>query len=782
MRRNRLLVISAAAVFSALTTGVAGTSIGLLFAIRGRAAVEESRVEAERERDNAESERQNLKVALAENETKTNQLAYAKNETERRNSALLLQRGFAAWEKGHFGRLEESLLSSVPGKGEEDNRDFAWRCLWARYQESLSRATIPFDTGVYDVSYSPDGRWLAVALGQGQVVLADVTEPENPKPHVLVAPADHVLGWDTATSVAFSGSGNLLVAGGGSFSGPGSVCVWEFPVNGHSGLSGGSDQPGLSLPRRRALDHPVEYPNTGEEGVDACVTGVALNPDGTLGASLTGNGRLKVWSTVTGQVHWSEQITAKAVSFSRLSLSADGAVILAWSEDTDWGAWELRTGKRVESWKAMPARGPMAFSRNGTTLVTNDSHVLRVWKLTTNEPVATATISDLLRARAGMALSPKGDRVAICGRHGVSLFSTENGRRVGRFLHHTEVQGISFSPDGSWLATGSLDGTVKLFNLRSSLASQVELEGGLPWAGYAISRDGSTVAVQKLANRSITLWNTDTNQEVELPGSENVDSSFAISPDGKTLFTTSHPGNSQAKHSCEMWDLTTGQPKHLADCDDHVQAINPHGSMIAMEHTPFGASMLRRDAGARWACELLVGYPQNCQVATGVTFSPDGQYLFSGGGCFYRYGFGILWDTTGEALTRLEEFHGTDRIYAAAFSPDSRMLAVAYRSNKLVYYDVARRRELSSQSRTTDAPWGLSFSPDGKTLVAGVNGGIEFWRVSTRELLGILDVPTALNAYVLNANALIVVHRGCLELLRVTPADEIPEPRDQGDD
>ena len=122
----------------------------------------------------------------------------------------------------------------------------------------------------------------------------------------------------------------------------------------------------------------------------------------------------------------------------------------------------------------------------------------------------------------------------------------------------------------------------------------------------------------------------------------------------------------------------------------------------------------------------------------------------------------------------MDEFRDSDRIYAAAFSPDSQMLVLAYRSNKLVFYDVPSRREISSISRTTESLLGPQLFAGWKDAVAGANGGIEFWRVSTRELLGISAARTALNTWLLNPDAVIVVHPGCLELLHAARASEIP--------
>ena len=186
VRRNRLLVIGAAVVLVALLTGITGTSVGLLLAKREARRAEDARAETEIQRDVAEKGRTRLQLALADNRIKTEQLVDAKKITQRQNSALLLQRAFTAWGKGHFGRLDDSLNSLIPRKGEDDYRDFAWRFLSARRQESRPNNEITFDVPIFDLTYSPDGRTLAVALERGQVVLVDLSDPEHPTQHSLV--------------------------------------------------------------------------------------------------------------------------------------------------------------------------------------------------------------------------------------------------------------------------------------------------------------------------------------------------------------------------------------------------------------------------------------------------------------------------------------------------------------------------------------------------------------------------------------------------------------------
>jgi WD40 repeat protein len=66
-----------------------------------------------------------------------------------------------------------------------------------------------------------------------------------------------------------------------------------------------------------------------------------------------------------------------------------------------------------------------------------------------------------------MANSPDGRTVALGGFSRISLVDYGSGGIKQRlFGHAREITGLAFSPDGGTLASCSLDGTIKLWNLR----------------------------------------------------------------------------------------------------------------------------------------------------------------------------------------------------------------------------------------------------------------------------------------------------------------------------
>ena len=287
---------------------------------------------------------------------------------------------------------------------------------------------------------------------------------------------------------------------------------------------------------------------------------------------------------------------------------------------------------------------------------------------------------------------------------------------------HTEgVASVAFSPDGTLLASGSWNDTVKLWDV--STERQIATLPSKQPTLVAFSPDGKTLAVgTRYFYNTVELWDVATQERIATLGHRAVVFyTVSFSPDGKTLAVGTWD------NTVELWDVATQERIATLGHEAVVNAVSfsPDGTLLA--------SGSRDNTVKLWDVanrERIATLGHGAEVDA-VSFSPDGTLLASGSGD----GTVKLWDVaTRDQIATLK--HHTNGWYnggatSASFSAsDGALLATKGESGSVILWDVLTREKIVTFWHTYEIR-SMSLSPDGTTLAAGgADGTILLWNVS----------------------------------------------------
>lgn len=269
--------------------------------------------------------------------------------------------------------------------------------------------------------------------------------------------------------------------------------------------------------------------------------------------------------------------------------------------------------------------------------------------------------------------------------------------------------GAVLSSDGAHLLAPVPDG-IERVELRTGRAL-VFGEQGAGHKGYeqlAVSADGSRGIT--CATGELLVWDARTgkvlNRVEPRPGPRVAHQPVAgcLSDDGSTFaFVTLSPDD-EAKQLAVVWAVGAGRRKLEVPVEGMAQghvALAPNGKVLAVFRYPFG----------------------------GAVAAPDSAIQF--------------WDATNGKKLGALELQKTF-VYALAFAPDGKTVALVDAAGRVVLVDPQTGREVRKLKARAEIGGRVTFSPNGKALAfAWGNGTVWVWDIETDKALSETKCPAA---------------------------------------
>ncbi len=282
--------------------------------------------------------------------------------------------------------------------------------------------------------------------------------------------------------------------------------------------------------------------------------------------------------------------------------------------------------------------------------------------------------------------------------------------------HGDTVESVAFSPDGKRLATGSMDTTVKIWDLASRRGMATLTNHTEPVDSVAFSPSGNVLATA--SDNAVWLWDTKTFRPLRSLPDAILKAKF--SPDGKFLITGMTNG-------LIFWDTETWTALRKLEL---AGLLRSHPDWPNNDSAEFGLAFTsdshRVGVASNEGIRILripdlqetAMLPDSLPRLRPIAFSPDGRTIAAA-----ALGHVVkVWDVETRHQTNLLSGH-SDSVFGLAFSPNGTKLATASGDQTVKLWDTAKGELIRTFRGHAEEVWDVVFSPDGKLLTSVSKGG-----------------------------------------------------------
>jgi WD40 repeat protein/tRNA A-37 threonylcarbamoyl transferase component Bud32 len=379
------------------------------------------------------------------------------------------------------------------------------------------------------------------------------------------------------------------------------------------------------------------------------------------------------------------------------------------------------------------------------------AEIVKIWSISTREVMAVFPIE---RGEiTSIVFSPDKKLLAVfAAGDGVSIWDMVTRQRLKLLPGPSVIDAVfnncgevQFSPDGSILAIGDVDGQVRLVDVKTFTETEAftatpQINAGWAVMSLAFSPDGRVLAAgTAFGDSDITLW--DVVAKVKLPnltGHRGFVTSLVFSPDGKTLASAS------ADQTIKLWNTATWKEETtLLGHADEVWSVgfSSDGTTLVSSGKDGSVYLWPAEIGRlkRGPRNLQIGAPtlRNLELqGLALSASPDGKSIV----VINSDGTGTLWDVATARKKSAPAKLGTNN--AAVFWASVSEILVGARNPAEIKVWNPANDAVNEFPLNSDLPepvfW---FLPQSRTiLIAHKNSGLASWTIRRWDALSRREV------------------------------------------